>query len=75
VDVDSLTMEKAETDEQRVQRVLKEEIVIQPYDSRWLGRFREEETHLRAVRKRGQIAVFLSCEGGHGLEGQRCWQD
>jgi len=42
-------MKKAETDEQRVQRVLKEEIVIEPYDSRWPGRFREEETHLRAV--------------------------
>jgi GrpB-like predicted nucleotidyltransferase (UPF0157 family) len=42
-------MEKAETDEQRVQRVLKEEIVIEPYDPRWPGRFREEETHLRAV--------------------------
>jgi GrpB-like predicted nucleotidyltransferase (UPF0157 family) len=42
-------MGKAETDEQRVQRVLKEEIVIEPYDSRWPGRFREEETHLRAV--------------------------
>jgi GrpB-like predicted nucleotidyltransferase (UPF0157 family) len=42
-------MEKAETDEQRVQRVLKEEIVIEPYDSRWPGCFSEEETHLRAV--------------------------
>lgn len=42
-------MGKAETDEQRVQRVLKEEIVIVPYDSLWPGRFREEETHLRAV--------------------------
>ena len=42
-------MGKAETDEQRVQRVLKEEIVIVPYDSRWPGRFREEEMHLRAV--------------------------
>jgi len=42
-------MEKSETDEERVQRVLKEEIVIEPYDSRWPGCFREEETHLRAV--------------------------
>jgi GrpB-like predicted nucleotidyltransferase (UPF0157 family) len=42
-------MGKAETDEQRVQRVLKEEILIVPYDSRWPGRFREEEMHLRVV--------------------------
>jgi GrpB-like predicted nucleotidyltransferase (UPF0157 family) len=47
--VHSLTMVKAETDERRVQGVLKEEIVIVPYDSRWPGRFREEEAHLRAV--------------------------
>ena len=47
--IHSLSMGKAETDEQRVQRVLKEEIVIVPYDSRWPGRFREEETHMRAV--------------------------
>jgi GrpB-like predicted nucleotidyltransferase (UPF0157 family) len=49
VDVHSLAVGKAESDEQRVQRVLKEEIVIVAYDSRWPGRFREEEMHLRAV--------------------------
>ena len=26
--------------------------------------------HLQQLRKRGQIAAFLSCEGGHGLEGR-----
>jgi len=26
--------------------------------------------HIQQLRKRGQIAAFLSCEGGHGLEGR-----
>jgi len=26
--------------------------------------------HMQQLRKRGQIAAFLSCEGGHGLEGK-----
>ena len=37
-----------ESIEQRVQRVLKEEVSIVPYDPDWPKRFREEEAHLRA---------------------------
>jgi GrpB-like predicted nucleotidyltransferase (UPF0157 family) len=39
----------AETLEQRIQRVLKEDIAIVPYDSRWPELFREEKEHLLAV--------------------------
>lgn len=35
--------------QERVQRVLKEEVAIVPYDARWPERFRQEEQHLRTV--------------------------
>jgi GrpB-like predicted nucleotidyltransferase (UPF0157 family) len=37
-----------ETLEQKVQRVLREEIALEPYNPRWPEMFREEEAHLRA---------------------------
>ncbi|MBV8894378.1 MAG: GrpB family protein, partial [Acidobacteria bacterium] len=38
-----------ESTDQRVARVLKENIVIAPYDARWPEMFRQEVAHLRAV--------------------------
>jgi GrpB-like predicted nucleotidyltransferase (UPF0157 family) len=38
--------------QERVQRVLKEEVAIVPYDARWPERFRQEEQHLRTVLPR-----------------------
>ena len=35
--------------EQRVQRVLQEDVAVVPYDASWPQRFREEEAHLRTV--------------------------
>jgi GrpB-like predicted nucleotidyltransferase (UPF0157 family) len=35
--------------QERVQRVLKEEVAIVPYDARWPEHFRQEEQHLRTV--------------------------
>jgi GrpB-like predicted nucleotidyltransferase (UPF0157 family) len=37
-----------ETLQERIQRVVKEEVAVVPYDSRWLVLFEEEETHLMA---------------------------
>lgn len=42
----------AETLEQRVQRVLKEDVAIVPYDPRWPELFRQEKEHLLAVLPR-----------------------
>jgi len=39
---------KMETLEQKVARVLKEEVAVVPYDSRWLEMFEEERQHLRS---------------------------
>src|SRR5262249_27111889 len=38
--------------QERVQRVLKEEVAIAPYDARWTEHFRQEEQHLRTVLPR-----------------------
>ena len=35
--------------QERVQRVLKEDVAIVPYDALWPERFRQEEQHLRTV--------------------------
>lgn len=44
-----------ETLEQKVQRVLREEIALEPYNPRWPELFREEEAHLRACLPPGLI--------------------
>ena len=44
-----------ETLEQKVQRVLREEIALAPYNPRWPELFREEEAHLRACLPPGVI--------------------
>jgi GrpB-like predicted nucleotidyltransferase (UPF0157 family) len=52
-----------ETLEQRIQRVIQEEIAITPYDDRWPGFFSQEKEHLRSCLPReliGRIEHFGS---------------
>src|SRR5215469_14389195 len=44
--------------QERVQRVLKEEVAIVPYDARWPERFRQEEQHLRTVVPRELVGCI-----------------
>ena len=49
---------RMESLQKRVQRVLKEEVAIVPYDARWPERFRQEEQHLRAVLPRELVGCI-----------------
>jgi GrpB-like predicted nucleotidyltransferase (UPF0157 family) len=44
---------RMESLEQRIQRVVREDVVLVPYDPRWPGLFREEKDHLLACLPRG----------------------
>lgn len=44
-----------ETPEQRIERVIREEIAIVPYDPKWVEAFRREKEHLRACLPSGLV--------------------